>query len=452
MSPKATVNRQMMPENGVQITQIVVRPPHRKTQDIGSWRIALQQAEAVIESRVPLMDLYEDIILDSVLSSLMEKRILGVTKKDLIFVNENNEPIDGMQDILESSVVRNLRKEIAAAKFYGTKVIELIREGDNLKIYSVPVKHIKPRLGIITREQFGTTGIEYREKPISNYVIEVGNYKDLGLLLKAAPYVIYKRGAYGDWSQYAELFGMPFREGKYDGYNQTAKVQLENALETMGGSGWVVIPKETEVKIHENKGSQSSSDLYNALRSACNEELSILILGQTETTTKTSGKLGGNDDTHEHTEDAINMDDCADELAIFNEKVLPILANLGFPVQGGKFKHKKDDERLSIKEKGDLFVKMKKEYGLPMNDDQVYEELGIQKPADYEAQIKAKQEAKETLEQPAVTTKTKALNLPERAPNSPSNAGHSDHESDALTAFEKIRIKLADFFALGPKD
>lgn len=456
MAPKndiqARVNRQMTPENGIKITQLVVRPITRRSQDIGSWRIALQQAEGVVESRVALYDLYEDIALDGVLKSLMGKRILGVTKKELLFVDKNNEPVEGMQQLLKSSVIRNLRKEIQLQKFWGVKVIELYKQQNTLQFYSVPVKHIKPKAGLITKEQMGNDGFWYREPPISNYVFEVGKYDDLGLLLQAAPYVIYKRGGFGDWAQYAEMFGMPFREGKYDGYNQVAKAQLEEALEYMGGAGYAVTPKETEIIIHENRGTQGSSDLYNALRQACNEELAITILGQTETTTKTSGKLGGGDQTHEHTEDAINMDDCADELSIFNEKVLPILRNLGFPVEGGEFKHKEEDEKLTLKEKGDIFVKMKKEYELPMDDDHVYEEMGIPKPKDYDAQKKAKEAAKTAAPEPTPKPQPKPAKKPASAPNSPTLSIELPIEESGLSWFEKIRANLADFFAPGPKD
>lgn len=449
---QARVNRQMTPENGVKITQLIVRPIARRTQDIGSWRIALQQAEGVVESRVALYDLYEDILLDGVLKSLMRKRVLGVTKKELLFVDANNEPVKGMEQVMKSSVIRNLRKEIALQKFWGVKVIELFKEQNNLKFYSVPVKHIKPKAGLITKEQYGNDGFWYREPPISNYVFEVGTYDDLGLLLQAAQYVIYKRGGFGDWAQYAELFGMPFREGKYDGFNQVAKAQLEEALANMGGAGYAVIPKETEITIHENKGTQGSSDLYNALRQACNEELAITILGQTETTTKTSGKLGGGDQTHEHTEDAINMDDCADELAVFNEKVLPILRNLGFPVEGGEFKHKEEDEKLGLKEKAEIFVKMKKEYNLPMDDDHVYEEMGIPKPSDYDQQKEAQQAVKEAVVTAQPQPQTKPATKPKSGPPEPTLSIELPADESALTWLDKFRLTLSDFFAPGPKD
>ena len=452
-TPGVSVTKNMIPENGIVVQNLVIRPVVRQSQDIGKWRSALQSAEATNPNRVQLYDLYDDLMLDPRLKSLIQKRILGVTKIKLMFVDKDGNEIPEMTDLLSKSVIRKLRKEIAKAKFWGIKVIELMKN-PKFSVYSIPVKHIKPKEGKIVFQQHGQEGILYRNPPVSNYVFEVGDYDDLGLLLEAAPYVIYKRGGFGDWAQYAEIFGMPFRKGKYNGYDQVARQQLETALEKMGGAGYAAIPNETDIEVIENKSTNGSTDLYNTLIKACNEELAVLILGQTETTTKTAGSLGGNDDTHEATEDEINMDDRAEELAIFNEQIKPILKNLGYPVDNGNFIHKKDDEKISIKDKVDVFIKLKNEFKLPIADDHVYEETGIPKPTDYKLQKSAAEAQNKPIVAPKNQTEPTAPFLPNNPKNKAQNAKLAIEEDDPqmmLNLWDKMRLKLADFFAQAPK-
>lgn len=220
------------------------------------------------------------------------------------------------------------------------------------------------------------------------------------------------------------------------------------------------MPEGAQITFHEAKSSAGSSDLYNTLRGACNEELSILILGQTNTTTATPGKLGG-DDAHEQTENDINQDDREDELGVLNELVRPILANLGYPVRGGRFVHQEEDEKLTTADRVEMFVKLKG-YGLPIADDHVYEVTGIPKPNDYDAQKAAQEEARVAAtaaqqrpnadggrglpagQKPAPKTAVKA-----KGPESTQTS--VDAKAEALSWWDKQRQKLADFFDPAPE-
>lgn len=59
----------------------------------------------------------------------------------------------------------------------------------------IPRKHVIPEYGVIIREQGDEwkQGYDYRNTPLSDWVIEAGKPKDLGLFLKAAHQAIPKR-------------------------------------------------------------------------------------------------------------------------------------------------------------------------------------------------------------------------------------------------------------------
>jgi hypothetical protein len=429
-------NKEDTPENGIIVQNLVVRPVVRKSQDIENWRNAIRAAEAINQIRIPLLELFADIELDGVLTDLIDKRILGVTKTRLKFLDGNGKEVPAMVELMNKYEFRRLRKEVMKYKIAGNTVIEIINDHTGFRIYPIPRKHVHPKVGKITYEQYGVDGIYYREQPASNYICEIGKWDDFGLLMKAAPYVIYKRGSFGDWAQFAEIFGMPFRHASYDGYNETVRKQLEIALESAGSAQYAITPKDADFKLHQASNTQDGGELYNTLRKACNEELSILFLGQTETTAKTQGKLGGNDDTHEKTEDDINADDREDELAIFNEKIKPILANLGFPVEGGSFVHEVQAQEISVKEKIDNAIRLKKEAGLIIDDDYLYEMSGIPKPANYN-QLKQHNETQLSVE-PLEQSKNKK------------NEAGEPSAKEKLAWVDRVLLHLANFFDPAP--
>jgi len=268
----------ILDKNGLPIIQkIEIRSTQRGTQDISKWRVALQSAENVLNPRrITLYNLYEDIVLDGHLSSVIEKRITAVKNAPLIFM-QNGVENKAITKLLKTEDLNNYIGEILNSKFWGTTLGELtLTDSTKLKIELIPRKHVIPELGYIALHENDHTGIPYRDDPFNKYLIESGQKRDLGLLLKAAQYVIYKRGGFGDWSQFAEIFGMPFRVGKYDGYDDTTRHQLEKALSEAGSAAYAVLPRESDIEFIENKSS-GSNDLYKTLIEACNNEISKLI-------------------------------------------------------------------------------------------------------------------------------------------------------------------------------
>ena len=445
------LDKNLIPEEGIHIQNIVVRPVVRHSQSIENWRNALKAAEMILGRRVLLYDLYEEMLLDGVLKILIAKRILGVTKNRMVYVDGKGEEDISTSKMMKSAKGRELRKEVQLGKAFGVTLCELGNEQGNLKVYSVPRKHIMPKIGKVVFEQYGFDGYNYREGIFGKTVLEVGKYDDLGYILEACPYVIYKRGGFGDWAQYSQIFGMPFRMATYDGYNEQARIQLEKALEQAGSAAYVVKPEGSTIEFLEQKGTAGSTDLYDKLRKACNEEMSILILGQSQTTIKQAGSLGGNDETHEQTEDDINLDDREDELAIFNEKVKPILINLGFPLDpNGSFIHKPEEEKVEPAEFIKMVVDVSTLLKMPIDEDQIYEITGLNKPKDYEAQ-------KKKIEEQAVVIPP-ALQNPEDEPQNPpqkakkSKKDKQDNEDKKLSLFNEFRLWLADFFVQAPED
>ncbi len=379
------------------VQKITVRPVNRKTQDISNWRNALRAAEALIPRRTELYDLYEDILLDGHLTSVVEKRLMAVTNADWQFVDKQGKAVEMMDDFIDSPDFEELITEILNAKLWGYSMIEFNFFKDNTwSIYNIPRKHIRPELGLVAFEQNSNSGISIREGLYADTILEAGKEKDLGLLLKAAQYAIYKRGGFGDWAQYAELFGMPLVDAVWDGYDEKQRLLLLEALNSLGSGGQVVRPQGTQLEFIEGGSTNPTGELYNALIKACNAEMSKIILGQTETTESSESSGYAQAKQHGETEDDVNTSDIKFVRRILNRRVINILNRNGIDTQGGYFKLKTDNaEKIPMENRLSMDIKLRNEAKLPISDDYFYETYGIEKPENYE-ELKEKLEAETT--------------------------------------------------------
>lgn len=366
----------------VVVNNVDVRTVVRESQDITKWRNALIQAENSRQDRVRLYDLYEDVMLDGVLISTVEKRIGKVSNLRYVFRRSDGEVVEEVTRMAQKTYWEEMMKGIMESKFYGHSLLELNWPTPNSdprgRYYSkvVPRKHVKPRWGVVVKNTWDSEGIDYRSRPIADNLIEVGGDEDLGRLLQAAQYVIYKRGGFGDWAEFAETFGMPFRWATYN--NPESREILTNALETAGSAGYVVAPNDANlnyIQAHSGAG----NDVYRFLRDACNQEIAITILGNSMTTldTKNSGYAQGV--VHQDSEDDIVMTDRRFALRMLNERLTPYLELLGWPVSDGQW-HIEEEDRLSLAQRIDIDLKLNSVIAIP--ESYWYNKYGVPVPTE----------------------------------------------------------------------
>lgn len=357
---------------------IHIRTADRTSKDIQGYNNALRSAEASpLETRSELLDLMTDVERDPVLSSLMDKRCMAVTNTKLRYVRDGKD-VEEMLPIIKSPAFKRLLREVVRSRFYPTTLIESYFK-PSYDMWVIPRKHVRPYAGIIAYNQWDNSGFSYKEGHFLNTLIELGEPDEFGLLVKAIPYVIYKRGCLGDWAQYAEIFGMPTRVGKYNGYDDATRIALKKALDEAGSALSIIIPEGANLDLKYPTTTSGSSDLYKALKDACDEQLSILFLGQTETTKSSSSSGYAQSKVHAGTEDEINADDRAYVISVLDTQFKHVLQQHGFPVESGEWLWDFGREQISLKDRVDIDTKLV-DMGLPVDDDYFYETYGIPKP------------------------------------------------------------------------
>ncbi len=428
-----------MPENIV-LNEIIIRPIDRSKKDIGNWRDAHIAGERVWHAnRSRLYDLYSDVLLDGHLRGIIDKRFDTVINKVIRFT-KNGKKVDAMDELIESDAFERTARLILEKKSHGQSGIEFI-PGEKMTINEINRKHIKPDLGLITYEQNGETGYVYEE---CDNVWVIGDRHDLGFLLECAPYALWKRGVMADWAQYVEIFGQPIRKITYDAYDLKTKMELKQVLDESGSSLAIMVPKQAGFEIIDGKQTNANGDLQDKLKDACNHEMSVRVLGNTETTT--SSKSSGYAQSKEHgkQQHEVTKSDVKFLLRQLNsDKFRSILKSYGYPAEGGKFEIEQevDLDDLTARQAIDMFVSQK----VPIGDDYYYETYGIPKPDNYD-ELKKKMEDEKAIELQGILPNKPDEEAKPGKDKLPGDKKPTKPLKNLRSPWMQLRHALADFF------
>lgn len=382
-----------VPENMI-VHSIQLRAPQRQSQNIEKWRSAIRNFENEVNpSRLKLYDLYEDICLDGQIESVWGKRLDWVQAREIVFVGKDKKEDEVIGQLINSPDMRGIIKEILNSLAWGYTLIQVnaihfdeVEESWKINWDLIPRKHVHPerKFRCISRDQsIATRDFLYMEEPLRRYMLWAGEEKDMGLLVKAAQYVIYKRGDFGDWAQFAEMFGSPFREISYDDYDDATRIKLEQAMKEWGSANYLMKPKGAELKLHDMGGQAGSNTLYKDLKDACNAEISKIFLGNTLTTEQGDKGARSLGQVHQEGEAQKHDNDKKYVLDILNTRFRAILKVFGLNVSGGYFMYKEDEADW------DKLLKKWQVYSgigskVPIDDDTIYYEFGLTRPENYD--------------------------------------------------------------------
>lgn len=368
------------------IQNITVQPFNRQSQDIGNWRNATRAAESQIPSRVYLYDLYHDIsTTDGQIIAVWGKRQDAITTANWEFTDNDGNPVDEINELIDCIGFEDLLKEIIDSKAWGYSMCEprffVNENGQNeFTLYSVPKKHMRPEKGMITKFQHDQEGININEGILGKTLMQFGKAKDLGLYLSAAMYAIYKRGTTSDTAEFIEVFGRGIIDAQWDGFDEGQRQQLAKAIKEMGAGGILIRPSGTTIDIKNNTGN-ANGQLQESFIRLLDGYISKVLIGSTETTDSSKSSGYAQAEIHNKSDEKKNESDLQFVRRSLNSQFIKVLKAAGFDTKGGTFVIKKD--KNLDKSAFEIHMSMKKN-GIPVDDDFFYEEYGVRKPDNYE--------------------------------------------------------------------
>lgn len=419
-----------------------VRQTFHSTQSITRWKQAINAFENQENpSRVLLYDIYDDILLDGQVEAVWGKRLDAILNRRLTFIRDGEED-EEISKLINSPDMRIILKELLNSIAYGFTLIQInnIYYDENEECYHIdydliPRKHVhpEPKFECISKEQSSVDkDFLFMQNPLSNYMIWAGEPTDKGLFIKVAPYVIYKRGGFGDWAQFSEMFGMPFREAIYDSYDDTTRLRIEEFLKKWGSSSYFVHQKDVELKIHDTGGSTTSADIYDKFISVCDAGISKTILGNTLTTEQGDKGARSLGEVHADEQKSKEQSDEQFILSILNTRFRAILKRFGIQAANGEISFNAPDTDWSkVKTKWDVISSVAEK--VPVDDDYIYEEIGIPKPDNYD-RLKAEKEEQRKA-------------IMEKIAQKQDDSGNNKKEDKEQ---KKLAARIADFFGVAP--
>ncbi len=312
--------------------------------DIEKWRSAWQSAIDVRNpNRLRLLDIYRDAMVDSHLSGCIQQRVGFVMSRSFKLVNEKGDADDNALHLLDQAWFKDLCRYCLEANWYGHSLIELgdvVKDGDGCPTFSgvrlIPRRHVIPEYHRVVTHVGYTwqNGIDYRERPWADWLIEVGQPDDLGLLLKAAMHTIPKKHALVFWDNFAEIFGMPWRIARTSTRDPKEYKRLQDIVFNGGRGMGAVTGMETEIQFVES-GKGDAFNVYDKRIDRANSEISKLVIGQTMTIE--DGSSLSQSQTHLQVFENLVESDRDKLRDMANNKLLPLMVLHGFPVKGLRF-------------------------------------------------------------------------------------------------------------------
>jgi SPP1 gp7 family putative phage head morphogenesis protein len=358
LAPKQTQRKRLA-------RSVVQQQVHLLRQDIGKWRTAQVLAKDLGNpQREPLYNLYEDLLMDAHLMSVIQTRKINVMGKPFKLVNAATGEEDKTKTTLFLSPwFRKFLSLSLDAEFWGHSLIEFgdVVDGQFLDVELVPRANVVPEFGYVLQDVNGG-GEKYDYRNDSGlWVIEVGSPRNLGLLEKAAPHVLWKKAASAAWSEYCEIFGMPIRLGKTDSQDTKERADFERMLRDMGSAAYIMLSPDENVEFAESTRSDAYM-VYNERIERANSEISKLILGQTMTAD--NGSSRSQSEVHERVAEAYAEADMQEIADVINFRLLPFLIERGYPLQGFMFEWD-FSENLGLQDQWKIVNEMLQHFNVP---------------------------------------------------------------------------------------
>lgn len=303
-----------------------VQQMYRFNQELNSWKNGVTAFEDENNSTtVDLIRVYNDVVIDAHLTAAIENRISHILSKEFKFIDEKGDEIEDETMLFETAWFRDFIRYAIESKFFGYSLIQFgNRKGKTFDdVCIVPREYVYPQKYGVRHSPYDTQKLTpYDSGEYQPWLIGVGKVNSLGLLMKASPLVIFKKTALGSWTEFAELFGTPFRMGKTSVRDEELRDNMFSMLQDMGRNAFGVFDTDDTIEfIRDNK--TDSHNVYNELIERVNKELSKLILGSTMIMDDGSSK--SQSEVHQLSYDAIIKDDLFFITDLVNNTLIPFL-------------------------------------------------------------------------------------------------------------------------------
>ncbi|UZX15006.1 DUF935 domain-containing protein [Thermus sp. PS18] len=264
-------------------------------------RILRQGAEGYLAEQAELFLEMEE--RDALLMSLLQTRKLAVIGLDWRLEpaeasRQGKRVLGALEEVWWNLPLEDLMLDLLSAIPQGVSVVAVAWEWDGLLWRPARFRWVHP--GALAydeaQDRFLLVGERGEAEPFPygaaiehRYKARSGLPTRAGLMRSLAWLYLFKHYALKDWVVFAEVYGQPYRIGKYDpAAGEEERRRLEEAVRSLGADAAGVISKDTEIEILEAAKGQGPQ-VYEGLIRIANREMAQAVLGQTLTSSEGDG-------------------------------------------------------------------------------------------------------------------------------------------------------------------
>lgn len=303
-------------------TRLVVLQKRFERKDISDWQLAINQTLAQTPKWIKLQEMFESLMFDAHLQSqvsLRKNKTLGLPWR--LLQGEKELDTQEFNDTIKAFIEQSLD-----SLYYGYSIV-LLNTADG-SVTPIDRRNIDPRNHLLYDNPLLGSALPYRELPEYGKTLLEFNHGDNGLLVQAAPHVLFKRFAQSCWSELCEIYGMPPRYIKTNTNDKELVQKYEQALANIGSGASYVLDLDDEMGFASTNA--TNGEVYANLINLCKSEISLLICGAMVGQDTAYGSNAKEQSSQDLLQDIID----ADKEYVTNHingVVLPALEALGLP-------------------------------------------------------------------------------------------------------------------------
>lgn len=263
-------------------SQINYQAESMMAKSLKDWQSAITLATDRDEPQfADLNNLYNNLLLDNHLSSVIDSRILFCQRSPFKIVDEKGNENSELSYLFERTWFEDFVRLVLMSRFQGRTLIEafdLNDLGELKEVNEIKQGYFNVKNGIITKEIGDTKGWQFREGVLEPYYLQVGKNYDLGMLAQLAPIVLAKKLGFGAWQDYVDKFGVPPLFITTERMDNNRLKELYNAAINYKRNNFMIGQGNEKFEIG-NTGGVSSSDTFDLLIDRVNSEISKRVLG-----------------------------------------------------------------------------------------------------------------------------------------------------------------------------
>ncbi|HTF18149.1 MAG TPA: DUF935 family protein [Chryseolinea sp.] len=323
----------------------------RSRKTIQAWvsahiRAELQRINGQIQVPIkkPLQDIYDSILLDPHLSSVIQQRKSKVLGEEFAVMDDRGNIDDELTKLFSKQWFNKLQEAIIDSKFYGYSLVEIqeLIDSEIKDVKLISRGNVIPELRSIVKNPYQVNLgqlIPIDGRNDSDYYILVDS-QNLGILNSVVVHALIKRITIAMWGDHAQTFGIPMTVLKTDNRDQTAKYQAD--MQRLITNRNIVTGLSDELEIIATS-STDAHKIYSELINLCNSEMSKAVLSVTMTTD--DGSSRSQSEVHERVADEVSDSDREYMTYIINDIVFPKLIALGYRLENSHFKFISKEKR-----------------------------------------------------------------------------------------------------------